>query len=883
MTINSGETSGAVTFNATQDTEEDRGESIQLSFGTPPQGVTASGAITTTVTILDDDPEVTVQFGSASYPVAEGDSVDVTVTLSADAKRTVVIPLAATAQGATSSSDYTEPVSSVTFDAGETSRTVRVSITEDTTNDDGESVVLSFGADLPLGVSEGATNETTVTIIEDDPPVTVSFGAATYAVDEGGSVSVSVTLSADPQRTVVIPITAGGLGGGSSDDYTLAASVTFTSGDTTQTVSFSATEDIIDDDDESIRLAFGTLPPGVTGSGATTTTVSINDNDDPEVTVQFGSATYGFAEGGGVTVTVKLDPDPERTVTIPLSTTYGGGATSADFSGIPGSLTFDSGITSKTFRVTAVDDFIDNDGRTATVGFGAMLPARIGPGTTNETVVTITDTETRGVGVFPTALTIVEEQSETTTYTLTMRTRPSAPVTITINYPTDNADATVDPASLTFDESNWTTLRTVTVAPTPDNKDEPTETVTITHTISGGDYGANNVTVSDVVVTITDNDASPVIIGSAARSFDEIEYDHSNPAEFDREVAIFSATDADDTQTGDWVMDGPDRLQFFIEENDEGKGVLSFRSPPDFENPTDSGSDNTYEVTLSVTDGTNIGTLDVIVTVANVNETPTFSIGSLETSREEIPYTRQDLVPGDDYRLLGIVSASDEEGNAITWSVGGDDSAAFNIMTIADRGYLRLDISPDFEDPADDDEDNTYDIIIVASDGTNVAEVPYTLTITGVNEPPLIHDFTIPDYTEIEHDFTGAPPVVHTFTATDYEGDTIFWFLQSGDADDFNLDTSGPAGKAVLQFLQDGRRRPPAGLREPARRRLRQRVFVRRARRRLQPPGNRTIGRHGQGHQRERKAGVHGRPDHHHRQGRKRGGERRPCDLRRPR
>ena len=467
-----------------------------------------------------------------------------------------------------------------------------MSITEDTTNDDGESVVLSFGADLPLGVSEGATNETTVTIIEDDPPVTVSFGAATYAVDEGGSVSVSVTLSADPQRTVVIPITAGGLGGGSSDDYTLAASVTFTSGDTTQTVSFSATEDIIDDDDESIRLAFGTLPPGVTGSGATTTTVSINDNDDPEVTVQFGSATYSFAEGGGVTVTVKLDPDPERTVTIPLSTTYGGGATSADFSGIPGSLTFDSGITSKTFRVTAVDDFIDNDGRTATVGFGAMLPARIGPGPTNETVVTITDTETRGVGVFPTALTIVEEQSETTTYTLTMRTRPSAPVTITINYPTDNADATVDPASFTFDESNWTTLRTVTVAPTPDNKDEPTEKVTITHTISGGDYGANNVTVSDVVVTITDNDASPVIIGSAARSFDEIEYDHSNPAEFDREVATFSATDADDTQTGDWVLDGPDRLAFVFPENDEGKGVLSFRSPPDFENPTDSGSDN---------------------------------------------------------------------------------------------------------------------------------------------------------------------------------------------------------------------------------------------------------------------------------------------------
>ena len=38
--------------------------------------------------------------------------------------------------------------------------------------------------------------------------LTVSFGEATYIVAEGGTQSVTVTLSADPERTVVIPITA---------------------------------------------------------------------------------------------------------------------------------------------------------------------------------------------------------------------------------------------------------------------------------------------------------------------------------------------------------------------------------------------------------------------------------------------------------------------------------------------------------------------------------------------------------------------------------------------------------------------------------------------------------------------------------------------------
>ena len=95
---------------------------------------------------------------------------------------------------------------------------------------------------------------------------------------------------------------------------------------------------------ESVRLSFGaSLPAGVTAGTPNTTTVTITDDDVPAVTVSFGQSAYTVAEGGAQTVTVTLSADPERTVIIPIVTTNQGGATAADYSGVPASVTFTSG------------------------------------------------------------------------------------------------------------------------------------------------------------------------------------------------------------------------------------------------------------------------------------------------------------------------------------------------------------------------------------------------------------------------------------------------------------------------------------------------------------------------------------------------------------
>ena len=108
--------------------------------------------------------------------------------------------------------------------------------------------------------SSATANSVIVTVTDnDDPQVTVQFAQAAYTVAEGGTRSVTVRLSADPERTVVIPLVATGQGA-DTGDFSVPATVTFAAGDTSKMITFSATDDTVDDDDESVLLTFGPEP-----------------------------------------------------------------------------------------------------------------------------------------------------------------------------------------------------------------------------------------------------------------------------------------------------------------------------------------------------------------------------------------------------------------------------------------------------------------------------------------------------------------------------------------------------------------------------------------------------------------------------------------------
>ena len=351
------------------------------------------GVASATGTITDNDlPDVTVSFGSATYSVAEGGTVDVTVTLDAAPERAVAIPITATDQGGVGVDDYSGVPASVTFGASDTENSFTFSAAQDAVDDDGESVKLALGT-LPAQVTGGTTDEAVVSITDDDAPasVAVSFGQSTYSVAEGSAVTITVQLDDDPEKTVTVPVSAAGQSGASAADYSgVPASVTFNSGDTSRSFTFTAAADGVDDDGESIALAFGTLPAGVTAGTTGTATVSITDGDLPDVTVSFGGAAYSVAEGGTVDVTVTLDAAPEREVTIPITATDQGGASADDYSGVPASVTFGAADTSRSFTFSAAQDAVDDDGESVKLAFGT-LPTQVTGGATDEAVVSITD------------------------------------------------------------------------------------------------------------------------------------------------------------------------------------------------------------------------------------------------------------------------------------------------------------------------------------------------------------------------------------------------------------------------------------------------------------------------------------------------------------
>ena len=68
--------------------------------------------------------------------------------------------------------------------------------------------------------------------------------------------------------------------------------------------------------------------------------------------------------------------------------------------------------------------------------------------------------------------------------------------------PPTGANLTVQPSSLSFSTSDWSTPQTVTVTAEEDTDVEEDAVIELTHTVSGGDYGANNITAASVTVTV---------------------------------------------------------------------------------------------------------------------------------------------------------------------------------------------------------------------------------------------------------------------------------------------------------------------------------------------------------------------------------------------
>ena len=112
----------------------------------------------------------------------------------------------------------------------------------------------------------------------------------------------------------------------------------------------------------------------------------------------------------------------------------------------------------------------------------------------------------------PTALNVPENGNNT--YTVVLTSQPTENVTVTVGGAT--GDVSVSGSPLIFTTSNWRNQKTVRVNAADDTDSNSDPPVTLTHTVSGGDYAGE--TAASVTVTIVENDISTLSIDNASAS-----------------------------------------------------------------------------------------------------------------------------------------------------------------------------------------------------------------------------------------------------------------------------------------------------------------------------------------------------------------------------
>jgi len=146
-----------------------------------------------------------------------------------------------------------------------------------------------------------------------------------------------------------------------------------------------------------------------------------------------------------------------------------------------------------------------------------------------------------------------------------------------------------------------------------------------------GDVGGNNVydidvkafdgqatTTRSVAITVSNVNEAPSITSNGGGATAGVSVAENTSA-----VTTVTATDPDAATTLTYsIIGGVDQAKFSIDPN---TGALAFVAPPNFEAPTDSGLDNTYEVQVKASDGAldDVQTITVTVTDLQENAAPT--------------------------------------------------------------------------------------------------------------------------------------------------------------------------------------------------------------------------------------------------------------------
>ena len=390
-----------------------------------------------------------------------------------------------------------------------------VSVIEDVTGNDASSFTTGMNS-VPAVTNSSTVADTTAPVFAsaaaDGTSLVITFteNLAAAASLANSAFTVKKTPSGSSEATVTLSATAPVISG---KTVTLTLATALVSTDTAVKVSY--TKPATGSNNKLVDAA-----ANETGTFPDRTVTNNTPAPLPVITIAAGAsgiASVNPLEGDRAWFTLSRTGSTTAALTVNVTVSETGGDRVEAANEGARTEAFQAGQSTRAPIVPTVDDDVDqaNSTVTMTVRADTADPAAYTVGTPASATVTVQDDDARGVTVSAATLTVNE--GSTGTYTVELDSQPTAPVTVTPSK-TGSSDVTFAPASLTFTKFNWHATQTVTVS-AADDSDAVDDSATISHAVTGGDYGSE--TAASVVVTVDDDetvDATAPAFASATAS-----------------------------------------------------------------------------------------------------------------------------------------------------------------------------------------------------------------------------------------------------------------------------------------------------------------------------------------------------------------------------
>jgi endo-1,4-beta-D-glucanase Y len=304
ITFAAGQTSQTVNVGIIGDTAVESDETFTMTLSAP-SGATISRA-TATGTIRNDDvalPTLSIADASKSEGNSGTSSLGFTVTLSKASTTAVTVNYATSNGSATAGSDYVANSGTVTFAAGQTSKTINVTLRGDATVESDETFAVTLLAPSGATISRATA---TGTIRNDDAAALPTISIADANKSEGNSgtsnLAFLVTLSKASTTSVTVNYaTADGSATAGADYAATSGTVTFAAGETSKTVNVAVSGDAAVEPDETMAVTLSGANGATISRGVATGTIVNDDTTSGGTTgqpaVPFGSHLRPYASG----------------------------------------------------------------------------------------------------------------------------------------------------------------------------------------------------------------------------------------------------------------------------------------------------------------------------------------------------------------------------------------------------------------------------------------------------------------------------------------------------------------------------------------------------------------------------------------------------------